>query len=167
MRYLIAALFLVFTLCLQGQAQTPTKVTIPEGTTLRVKSLNEVSSRTAGDGDLIEFTVFEDLQINGKTGLKEGTIAQGYVEAAEKARSLGKQGTLNIQFSSTKAVDGTKVPLRATRSGLEGDSKTGTSVALAVVVTPLFLFKKGKEAKLPAGKLVEAYVARDVVVSVN
>jgi hypothetical protein len=98
--------------------------------------------------------------------LKEGTTVKGYIDEAEKAKSVGKQGTLRIQFDFTKAVDGTKIPLRSTRGSVEGDDKTTTSVALAVVVSPLFLLKKGKEAKIPAGKIMDAYVARDVEITV-
>jgi hypothetical protein len=119
-------------------------VKIEEGSLLKVKSLSEISSKTAS----------------------EGTTVKGYIDEAEKAKSVGKQGTLRIQFDFTKAVDGTKIPLRSTRGSVEGDDKTTTSVALAVVVSPLFLLKKGKEAKIPAGKIMDAYVARDVEITV-
>ncbi len=142
-------------------------IKIEEGTLLKVKSLTEISSKTASEGDLVDFTVYEDLVIKGKTVIKEGTIVHGRIEDAAKAKGVGKQGSLKIQFDFTKAADGTKIPLRATKSTVQGDDKTTSSVALAVVVSPLFLLKKGKEAKIPAGKIMEAYVGRDVEVLVN
>lgn len=71
------------------------------------------------------------------------------------------------QYDFAKTADETKIPLRSTRSGVEGEDKSTTSIALAVVVSPLFLFKKGKEAKISPGKIMEAYVARDVEVIAN
>jgi hypothetical protein len=145
----------------------PGTVKIEEGTFLKVKSLSEISSKIASEGDLLDFSVYEDVVIKGKIVLKEGSVVKGHVEEAEKAKGVGKQGSLRIQFDFAKAADGTKIPLRSTRAGFEGEDKTTTSVALAVVVSPLFLLKKGKEAKIPAGKIMEAYVARDVEVAVN
>ena len=165
MKYLLLIFVCLFNITLLGQETN--KIRLDEGTILKVKSLSAISSKTASEGDLIEFTVFEDIQVNGKTIIKEGTLVQAYIEDAQKAKGVGKEGTLRIQFNHTKGIDGTKVPLRSTRGTIEGENKAGGAVALAVVVTPLFLLKKGKEAKIPAGKIMEAYVARDVEISVE
>lgn len=166
MKKIITVIATLTSFVVNANAQQST-LKITEGTILRVKSLEAISSKTAGEGDMVNFALFEDLQIKGKTVLKEGTIVQGFIETSEKARGIGKEGNLRIQFNSTKAVDGSKVPLRSTKGTIEGESKSGTSVGLAVVVSPLFLLKKGREAKIPEGKIMEAYVARDVDVTVN
>jgi hypothetical protein len=41
-------------------------VKIEEGSLLKVKSLSEISSKTASEGDLLDFTVFENVVVNGK-----------------------------------------------------------------------------------------------------
>jgi len=149
------------------KAPTDTLIKIEEGMLIKVKSLTEINSKTASEGDLIDFTVYEDLVIKGRTVLKEGTIVRCRIEDAEKAKGVGKQGSIRIQFEFTKAIDGTKIPLRSTKSVVEGENKGTGAIALAVVVSPLFLLKKGKEAKIPAGKIMEAYVQRDVEVTVK
>ena len=71
------------------------------------------------------------------------------------------------------AVDGSKIPLEFAKR-TKGDSKGGT-VATAVVVTgvlfwpaaPLWGFKKGKDAKVPAGSRFEVAVHGSVVVKVR
>jgi hypothetical protein len=143
------------------------KITIPEGTILKVKSLSAFDSKSVNEGDIVDFAVFEDLEINGKIVIKEGAIVNSFIESLEKAKGLGKQGSLKVQFNYTKAADGTKVPLRSTKGTLEGEDKVGGAVALAVVISPLFLLKKGKEAKVTQGKLMEAFVSRDVNVLVK
>ena len=139
---------------------------IPEGVTIKVKSLAPLSSKTVNEGDVIDFTVYQDLEIDGKIVIKEGALVSAFIESAEKAKGLGKEGSIKIQFNYTKSVDGTKVPLRSTKGTIEGEGKVGGAVALAVVLSPLFLLKKGKEAKIAEGKIMEAYVSRDVKVTI-
>lgn len=161
-------LFLAFSfLTSQAQDSVGKKVVIPEGTVLKVKSLSAFDSKNVNEGDIVDFAVYEDLEIDGKIIIKEGAIVNAYIETSEKAKGLGKQGSLKVQFNYTKAVDGAKVPLRSTKGTLSGEGKAGGAIALAVVVSPLFLLKKGKEAKVTEGKLMEAYVSRDVNVVIK
>ncbi|HEV8137723.1 MAG TPA: hypothetical protein VGP85_23795 [Pyrinomonadaceae bacterium] len=68
------------------------------------------------------------------------------------------------------AVDGTKVPLEFSKS-TRGDSKGGT-VTTAVIVTgvlfwpaaPFWGFKKGKDAKVPAGRRFDVSVHGNAIV---
>ena len=151
----------------QFAVEKTTTLKIEEGTLLKVKSLSPISSKTAKEGDVLEFALYEDLIVKGQTLVKEGTLVHALIEESQKAKGVGKQGSLKIQFTYTKAVDGTKVPLRSSKGNIEGENKGGASVALAVVVSPLFLLKKGKEAKIPEGKIMEAYVGRDVEVAIK
>ena len=71
------------------------------------------------------------------------------------------------------AIDGSRVPLQFGKS-TKGDSKGGT-VATGMVVTGLIFlpaaalwgFKKGKDAKVPAGRRFDVMVHGDTVVSVR
>lgn len=138
------------------------EVIIPEGTILRVRSLSSFSSKNVAEGDIVDFQMLEDLIIDGELVIREGAMVVGLIQEAERARGLGKEGMLKIDFSYTKAIDGTKIPLKSTRGTIEGQNKLGGAIALAVVVTPLFLFKKGKNAQVFEGKIMQAYVSRDV-----
>jgi len=68
------------------------------------------------------------------------------------------------------AVDGTKVPLEFSKS-TRGDGKGGT-VTTAVIVTgvlfwpaaPFWGFKKGKDAKVPAGRRFDVSVHGNAIV---
>jgi hypothetical protein len=71
------------------------------------------------------------------------------------------------------AVDGTKVPLEFSKS-TRGDSKGGT-VATGIIVTgvlfwpaaPFWGFKKGKDAKVPAGRRFDVTVHGNTNVQVK
>ena len=160
--------FLLLTVCLFisiltfAQDVSKKTIIIPEGTIVKVKSLSPITSKNSKEGDVVDFAIFQDLEIDGMLVIKEGALVSAFIQSAEKAKGLGKAGEIRIQFNYTKSVNGTKIPLRSTKGTLEGDGKLGGAIALAVVLSPLFLLKKGKEAKIAEGKVMEAFVSQDV-----
>ncbi len=138
------------------QEQTAGGITIPDGTELSVVTTEEITSKTATEGDPLTFKVDEDVKINGKTVIAAGTIAKGEIANAKKSGRMGKGGTLSIRILSTTTVDNQKIKLRASK-GKEGDDKTGTTVALVVLFGPLGFLKKGKDAKIKEGTKIKAY----------
>jgi len=131
-------------------------VTVPDGTELSVVTIDEITSKTATEGDQLTFKVEEDVKIGGKVVIAAGTIAKGEVANAKKSGRMGKGGALSIRILSTTTVDNQKIKLRASK-GKEGDDKTGTTVALAVLFGPLGFLKKGKDAKIKPGTKIRAY----------
>ena len=132
------------------------EITIPDGTEISVVTTEEISSKTAVEGDPLTFKVDEDVKINGRTVIAKGTLVKGVVSNAKKSGRLGKAGALSIRIESTMTVDDQKIRLRATK-GNEGDDKTGTTVALVVLFGPLGFLKKGKNAKIKEGTKIKAY----------
>lgn len=141
------------------------EIVLPDGTEFAVETVEEISSKTAVEGDPLTFKVKEDVTVNGKTLISKGTIAKGIVSNAKKSGRMGKAGTLSIRVESTTSVDGQKVRLRATK-GREGDDKTGTTVALVVLFGPLGFLKKGKNAVIKPGTEVKVYTDEQLKVSV-
>ena len=169
MKRVILIIVAIVAATLNSSAQEMAKkiVTIQEGTVLKVKSLTAFDSKVVNEGDVVDFVVFQDFEIDGKVVIKEGTIVSAFIESAEKAKGLGKAGTLKVQFNYTKTINGMKVPLRSTKGTQQGEGKVGGAVALAAVISPLFLLKKGKEAKVTEGKVMEAYVSQDIKVEIE
>jgi hypothetical protein len=60
---------------------TQPEVTLPDGTELTVITTEEISSKTATEGDPLSFKVDEDVVINGKTVIKAGALVKGSVAA--------------------------------------------------------------------------------------
>jgi type IV secretory pathway VirB10-like protein len=144
---------------------------IKEGTVIELIMNEGLSSKTAVEGQVVPFTVFEDLKEGNAVLIKAGSKAIGTITKIEKAGALGKAGELGLILEKTYAVDNTRVPLRASL-GREGNSKRGLAVGLGAVGTlivlwPLafFLLKKGQEAKIPAGVRMKAYVDQDVQIA--
>jgi len=133
-------------------------VTLAEGTPLSIVLGEDVSSKTAERGDAIEFTVEEDLIVDGKVLIRKGTAAKGTVIYAEKGGYMGKSGKLAVQVESTTTVDGGPLPLIAAKGG-EGNSKAGTVIALSYIAGPFALLKKGGETVVKAGTKITVYTA--------
>jgi hypothetical protein len=150
-----------------------TEITIPEGTPLEVESTFNVSSGEVEEGSAVSFTVVHPVKINGVTVISAGARATARVTKAKKGGSWGRAGTLAWEMRDVVAVDGSKVPLEFAKR-TKGDSKGGT-VATGIIVTgvlfwpaaPFWGFKKGKDAKVPAGSRFEAAVHGNAVVKVR
>ena len=132
------------------------EVVLPDGTELTVITTEEITSKTATEGDPLNFKMDEDVKVNGKVVIAKGALVKGEISNAKKSGRMGKGGQLSIRILSTESVDGQKVKLRASK-GKEGDDKTGTTVALVVLFGPLGFLKKGKDAKIKEGTRIKAY----------
>jgi len=134
----------------------PAEMTLADGTEFEVETTDEISSKTATEGDPLTFKVVEDLKVNGQTVVAAGTLVKGVVSNAKKAGMMGKGGQLGIRIESTTTVDGQRLKLRSSK-GKEGDDKTGTTVALVVLFGPLGFLKHGKNAKIKPGTRIKVY----------
>jgi hypothetical protein len=141
------------------QEKQAEEIVLPEGTALNVVTAQEITSKTASPNDPVNFKVDEDLVVNGHVIVRKGTAAIGSVINAEKGGYLGKSGKLGIQVESTQTVADQPLKLRAAK-GKEGNDKTNSTFALSVI-SPLFLFKKGGDAKIAEGTRVTVYLAEE------
>jgi hypothetical protein len=146
-----------------GEAVT---LTIPDGTEIKLATIEEISGQKVVEGDPLTFKVSEDVIISGKTVIAKDTIVKGTVSSAKKKGFMGKGGELSIRIESTQTVDSQKIKLRASKSG-DGGNNVGSTVALTVLFGPLGLLRRGKEAKIKAGTILTAYTDEAKTVSAS
>ena len=89
----------------------------------------------------------------------KGAVALGTVSSVHKSGALGKPGDLAIRLEYVKAGN-ERVHIRGTK-GKEGESKTGATVALTVLLGPVGLLKHGKNVEIAQGTPVTAFVDQD------
>jgi PEGA domain len=135
------------------------RVVVKDGTDVKLKFIQALSSKTAHVGDPVTLELAEDLRVNDVVAVREGAKATGEITVAKKAGMLGKGGDLALQLYYLKAGDN-KIKLRGTK-GQEGDSKVGTAIVLTVLVGVFGLIKHGKQAEIPAGSVITAYTTDD------
>ncbi len=135
-------------------------VVLKEGTEVKLKFAQDLSSKTATEGDPVNFTVDQDVAADTTVVVRSGASAVGEVTRAEKAGHMGKAGQLSVRLNYMKAGD-KRVRLRGTK-GKEGEGKTGTAVTLTVLFGPLGLLKHGKQVEVKEGSPLTGYVDEDV-----
>ncbi len=136
------------------------KYVLREGEDVPLKFAQDISSKTAADGDPVAFTLSDDLKVGGVVVAKAGSKAFGEVTNAKKSGMMGKAGELNIRLDYVKVSDG-KIKLRGTKAK-EGESGTTGAVVLTVLFGPIGLIKHGKNIDIKEGTSLKAFVADDV-----
>ncbi len=149
-----------------------TQVKLTEGTEVRLKLMEAMNSGAAQNGQTVSFQVLDEVRVDGAVVITEGAAAWGTVVEAEEKKRMGRSGKLAIRVDYVKAVDGTKIPLRAT--SVNQAKGRGTAVGIATGATalvfwpaaPFFLLMKGKNVELPRGQHLPAFVDGDRIVKV-
>ncbi|HYK21337.1 MAG TPA: hypothetical protein VEV42_11425, partial [Pyrinomonadaceae bacterium] len=67
---------------------------IPDGTEFTVVTIEEISSKTASEGDPLTFKVAEDVKIDGQVVIAKDTLVKGVIANAKKAGMMGRGGSL-------------------------------------------------------------------------
>jgi hypothetical protein len=138
------------------------KLVLKEGTDVKLKFAQDLSSKTANDDDPVNLVLDEDLKVGDVTVCKAGSKAVGTVTHAKKAGMMGKGGELNMRLEYILVSD-TRMRLRGTK-GKEGEGKVGAAVALTVLFGPIGLIKHGKNVEVKQGTPLLAYVDQDFTI---
>jgi hypothetical protein len=136
------------------------KVMLREGEEVRLTFAEDLSSKTATEGDPVTLLLDSDLMVGTVVVAKAGSKAFGEVTNAKKSGMMGKAGELNIRLNYLKTGDN-KVRLRGTK-GKEGQSGTTGAIVLTVLFGPIGLIKHGKNIDIKQGSALTAYVADDI-----
>lgn len=146
----------------------PVPNTLMDGTAIKLRLSETISSADAKTGQEIPFEVTEDVVVQGVTVAAKGAQALGTVTEAQSKKSMGRGGKLNVNIDSVRLLDGEKAQLRAVKDSKGGGhvgAMTGAMVATAIVffpAAPLFLFIKGKDITIPKGTEITAFVQGDM-----
>lgn len=140
------------------------QVILPEGTRVRVRLEQALSSATAEEGQSVNLSVADDVKIGDTIVIAQGSTCVGTVIQAVPKRRMGRTGKLDFAIERLVAVDGTAVPLRYSPTKKQGGSNavaTGALTAGAAVLfwpaAPVFLLIKGKDVTVNRGVGFEVF----------
>jgi hypothetical protein len=136
------------------------KIVLTEGSDIPLTFNQDLSSKTAVEGDPVEFVLAEDIKVGDVVVAKAGSKAIGEVTNSKKAGMMGKAGELNIRLDYLKVGD-TKVKLRGSK-GKEGESGTTSAVVLTVLFGPIGLIKHGHNIEIKKGSPLKVFVSDDI-----
>ena len=149
-------------------AATPAPHTLMDGTPVKLRLSQTLSSADAKVGQEIPFEVVEEVKVDDVVILPKGATAIGTVTEANAKKSMGRAGKLNMSISYARLADQEKVALRAIKESKGGGhvgAMTGAMVATSIVffpAAPLFLFVHGKDITIPQGTEITAFVEGDM-----
>jgi len=146
----------------QAAADASAKLVLKEGTDVKLKFAQDLSSKTAAEDDPVNLVLDEDLKVGDVVVAKAGAKALGTVTHVKKAGMMGKAGELNMRLEYVLVGD-SRMKLRGTK-GKEGQGKEGAAVALTVLFGPIGLIKHGKNVEIKEGTPLSAYVDQDFTV---
>lgn len=134
-------------------------VKVPDGETVKIKILAELSSETSKIGDEVRYELVEDVRVSNRLIIPAGTEGLGRVKSVTKAGQFGKDGRVEVDFGRVRAIDGTLVPLVMDKAALEKNKSlqlaAGASLAGIILLGPVGLagglFIKGQDVSISIG----------------
>ncbi len=86
--------------------------TLPNNAPVRVKLVKTISFDTAHVGDAVEFSVVEDVLVEGVPVLTKGSKASGVIAIAEPKKRFGHNGRIAFTITSVHLADNEPAPVR-------------------------------------------------------
>jgi hypothetical protein len=141
-------------------------IRIPNGTIVPVKLNQIVSPEIDQVGSTVQAVVAANVEIDGFVVFAAGTPVVATVEQADQAGAIGEGAKISIMLRSVYAVDGTSIPLTGSYRAV-GEDKEGSTIALGVILCPLFLLREGDDVELVSGAETRAITLGDARINVN
>lgn len=140
------------------------QVMIPDGTKVRVRLEQNLSSETAELGQTVDFAVTQEVRVNDHVVIANGARATGSIITARGRRSFGRGGKLDFTIDRVQMVDGQWMNVRYTPQKNNGRGKgvttgvvtTGLAVAF-LPAAPLAGLIKGNDATIIKGRTYEVF----------
>jgi hypothetical protein len=127
--------------------------TLKNGTPVRLKLTQTLSSASAHLGDQVALEVAEDVVVEGLLVIPKGAAATGTVTEAETKKRLGGHGgKVGVVINSVILGDKEKAAIRGYQQADGASSVTGSVVPL----------KSGKDVEMPQGTEIKATVDGDI-----
>lgn len=151
----------------QESLPSSAEMVIPDGTPVKLRFAQTISSAHARKGDRLDFVVVEDVTVGGLTVIRAGTMARGSVVKVSGKRFLGLGGNVIVKLDSVELATGGKVRLQAHRK-FKGRSHTKLMAAgmllaglIYLSAAPVFLLSHGRDCTVLKSTEVTAYIDGD------
>lgn len=139
-------------------------ITIPDGTKVRVRLEQELSSATADEGQPVQLSVVEAVLVDGSEVIPAGASVHGTVTKAVPKRRMGRTGKLDFSIDEIVLRDASKIPVRYTQIKKQGGSSavsTGVITAGVAVLfwpaAPFVLLRHGKDFTFHPGMVFDVF----------
>jgi hypothetical protein len=105
-------------------------ITVPEGTSIRIRLLQTITSRSARSGEMFDAELAEPISVNGVTVFERRARIQGRIMAAKSSGRLRHPGYLLLALDSIQLPDGAWLNVHTTSVSARGRSHKDRNLAL-------------------------------------
>ena len=134
--------------------------TIAAGTSVTLRIIDPVTSRTAKRGDYFNFELVNDLRSGGNIIVPAGTYGVGQVVHAAPKGFGGRAGELIVAARYLDTKNG-RLLLRKTKFSAAGSDNVAAALTTSMVVPIVGIFITGTSVDLDAGSILVAEIATD------
>ena len=149
-------------------------VTVPKGADIVLAFDQPLQDKTAKDGDMVKLHVDRDVQVEGRTVIKEGTKVVGRITAVKKRARFGVNARIQMMIDPIQTVSGKSVLIGYKTKSADNGKTAGAaaaSVGGAVVLGPIGLvggyFVVGKHVNVKPGDKMTVDVDKTTTVDVK
>jgi hypothetical protein len=158
------------TLMTAGMAMA--QIVIPDGTKIRVRLEQNLSSESAELGATVDLATTQEVRVGDAVVIANGARVTGSIVTAQAKRRMGRGGKLDFTIERVQMVDGNWLSVRYTPMKNQGKGNgvaTGVLTAGIAVVflpaAPLGLLLKGHEATITKGRTYEVFADESTYVA--
>jgi hypothetical protein len=113
-------------------------IAVNAGTPVYFNLTNAISSGDAQEDQTFTFAVIKDVVTNGMVIIPKGAPGQGHVVSVQKAKWMGRSGSVIVSYDWVTSADGKRLHLQNTTGAVgdgNGDTALGVSIASSVATT--------------------------------
>lgn len=149
------------------------KVVLTEGTLIKLKTLDAISSKNSKIEESFEFQVADNIIINNCLVIPKGIKGRCIIFKVKRAKKFGRNGKISLDFQSIESIDGQKIDLAINAQAIENNKQVGIAASASLVGVAALgpvgllsgLFINGKDVTIPEN--TEVYAAVRGPVNVN
>ncbi|MGO4884303.1 MAG: PEGA domain-containing protein [Bryobacteraceae bacterium] len=148
------------------------QVMIPDGTPVRVRLEENLSSATADLGQTVDFKVTQEVRVGDAIVVANGAPATGSIVDVQEKRRLGRAGKLDFSIERVQMVDGNWLNVRYTPNknhGKGNGTTMGVTTGILAVVfwpaAPVALLMKGHDVEINKGRTYEVFADESTYVN--
>lgn len=145
------------------------EVTLPADNTIKIEFLESLSTKQNRVGDVVKFKAADNLYVNDVLVLPKGAKGIGSIKKVVQPGIFGKDGRIDINFTSISGIDGTQIPValgelakqKISSAAGAGAATIGGLVILGPVGLVGGAFVKGAPVTIPAGSYTYVQTTAD------
>ncbi|MCQ2374029.1 MAG: hypothetical protein MJ050_08125 [Phascolarctobacterium sp.] len=145
-------------------------VSLPKDSVIKIEFMETLTTKQSRMGDSVNFKAADNLYVNDVLVLPKGARGTGVIKKVSQPGIFGKDGKIDIEFTSISSIDGTQIPVTVGELSKQ-QVKTAAGAGAAtigglVILGPVGLvggaFVKGAGVTIPAGSFTFVQTASDV-----